>query len=76
MGIKASTRFHARSADALPASLYGHFTQAIYRNRPIAAPYLDAAHHVPGHGLVDLLGVRQVQAAHDAAAQVQFESKV
>jgi len=28
-------RFPARSADALSATLYGHFTQAIYRNRHI-----------------------------------------
>ena len=35
MGIQAGARFPAWSADALPASLYGHFTQAIYRNRPI-----------------------------------------
>jgi hypothetical protein len=35
MGIKPGDRFPARSADALPATLYGHFTQAIYRNRPI-----------------------------------------
>ena len=36
MGIQPGARFPARSADALPATLYGHFTQAIYRNRPIA----------------------------------------
>jgi len=36
MGIQSGARFPARSADALPATLYGHFTQAIYRNRPIS----------------------------------------
>ena len=39
MGIQPEspdTRLPARSADALPATLYGHFIQAIYRNRPIA----------------------------------------
>jgi hypothetical protein len=36
MGIQPDARFPARSADALPATLYGHFTQAIYRNRPIS----------------------------------------
>ena len=35
MGIQPDARFHARSADALPATLYGHFIQAIYRNRPV-----------------------------------------
>jgi hypothetical protein len=38
MGIQPEspdTRLPARSADALPATLYGHFIQAIYRNRPI-----------------------------------------
>jgi len=35
MGISPGARFPERSADALPVTLYGHFTQAIYRNRPI-----------------------------------------
>jgi len=35
MGIQPDARFPARSADALPATLHGHLTQAIYRNRPI-----------------------------------------
>jgi len=35
MGIQPGALLPARSADALPATLYGHFTQAIYRNRPI-----------------------------------------
>jgi hypothetical protein len=37
MGIQPGSRFPARSADGLPlpATLYGHVTQAIYRNRPI-----------------------------------------
>jgi len=35
MGIQPGARFPARSADALLATLYGHFIQAIYRNRPI-----------------------------------------
>ena len=29
MGIQGDARFPARSADALPATLYGHFTHAI-----------------------------------------------
>ena len=37
MGIQPDARFPARSAVALPATLYGHFTQAIYRNRAIEA---------------------------------------
>jgi hypothetical protein len=36
MGIQPGARFPAWSAHALPATLYGHFTQAINRNRPIA----------------------------------------
>jgi len=40
MGIQRDARFPARSADALPATLYGQFTQAIYRNRPIRPPPL------------------------------------
>jgi len=39
MGIQPGARFPARSADALSATLHGHFTQAIYRNRPIAGPW-------------------------------------
>ena len=40
MGNQRGAHFHARSADALPATLYGHFIKAIYRNRPIAGkPY-------------------------------------
>jgi hypothetical protein len=35
MGIQPGARFPARSADALHTTLYGHFTQAMYRNRPI-----------------------------------------
>jgi len=35
MGIQPGVRFPPRSADALPTTLYGHFTQAIYRNLPI-----------------------------------------
>jgi hypothetical protein len=35
-GIQPGARFPARSADALPATVYGHFTEATYRNRPIA----------------------------------------
>jgi len=35
MGVQPGARFPMWSADALPATLYGHFTQAIYRNRPI-----------------------------------------
>ena len=34
-GIQPAVRFAARSVDALPAILYDHYTQAIYRNRPI-----------------------------------------
>jgi hypothetical protein len=30
MGIHPGARFPARSADALSATLYGHFTQAVY----------------------------------------------
>jgi hypothetical protein len=37
MGIQPDARFPARSADALPATLYGHFNQAIYRNRHITS---------------------------------------
>jgi hypothetical protein len=35
MGTQSGARFPARSAEALSATLYGHFTQAIYRNRPV-----------------------------------------
>ena len=34
MGIQHVARFPAWSADALLVALYGHFIQAIYRNRP------------------------------------------
>ena len=36
IGIQSGARFPAWSADALSAALYGHFTPAIYRNRPIS----------------------------------------
>jgi hypothetical protein len=35
MGIQPGALFPAPSADALSATLYGHFTYAMYRNRPI-----------------------------------------
>jgi len=35
MGIQPGASFPAQSADALPATLYGYFTQAVYRNWPI-----------------------------------------
>ena len=35
MGIQPGARFPARSANALPATLYGHFSQAMHRNRPM-----------------------------------------
>jgi len=48
IGIQPGARFPARSADALPTTLYGHFTQAINRNRPISAEPWPAA--VAGRG--------------------------
>ena len=38
MGIQRGARFPTRSADALPATQYGHFTSAIYRNWPVSRP--------------------------------------
>jgi hypothetical protein len=35
MGIQPGARFPALSVDALPATLYGHSAQSMYRNRPI-----------------------------------------
>ena len=46
MGIQPGARFPARSADALTGTLYGHSTQAIYRNRPIGRPYQVVLFHV------------------------------
>jgi hypothetical protein len=40
MGIQLGARFPAPSAGPLPATLYGHFTQAIYRDRPIKRYYV------------------------------------
>jgi hypothetical protein len=37
MGIRPGARFPARSADALPATLYWLFAQAMYRNRPVSS---------------------------------------
>jgi len=45
MGTQPDARFPARSADALPATLYRHFTPAIYRNRPIAKNVLRRVLH-------------------------------
>jgi hypothetical protein len=50
MGIQSDARFPARSADALPATLYGHSTQAIYRNRPITLPPGETKEGVGGPG--------------------------
>jgi hypothetical protein len=45
MGIQPGARFLTRSADIFSASLYGYFTWAIYRNRPIPhALYLPQSH--------------------------------
>jgi hypothetical protein len=46
MGIQPGARFPALSADALSASLYEHFTSAIYRNRLIARHVIDV-HYEP-----------------------------
>ena len=46
MGIQPGARFPARSADALPATLYGHFTQAIYQTRPIQLKLSSSVHRV------------------------------
>jgi hypothetical protein len=35
MGMQPGARCPAQSADALSATLHGHFTETIYRNRPI-----------------------------------------
>jgi hypothetical protein len=59
-GIQPVARFPARSADGLPATVYGHFTQAIYRNRPITPLPWEARRRRPAHGV---------------AAQVESESK-
>jgi hypothetical protein len=40
MGIQPGVRFPARSADALSVTLYGHFTQTMYRKQPIQAGIL------------------------------------
>jgi hypothetical protein len=40
MGIQPGARFPARSADALLATLYAHFTEAIYRNRPTLSIFI------------------------------------
>jgi len=54
MGIQPGDHFPARSADALPATLYGHFTQAIYRNRPVGWQAMAMSEvgvcHVDGRG--------------------------
>ena len=49
MGIQPGARFPARSADALPTTLYGDFTQAMNRNRYIPrVPVLTSSprHHI------------------------------
>jgi hypothetical protein len=57
MGIQPGVRFPARSADALPATLYRHYTQAIYRNRHIVSFYIKlpavyhSAYHLLGCGI-------------------------
>ena len=51
MSIQPGARYAARSADALPATLYGHFNQVIYQNRPIAVARI----HSIGHTLTDIV---------------------
>jgi hypothetical protein len=46
MGMQPGARCPARSADALPATLYGYCTQAIYRNRPIRNQDSKAVHRI------------------------------
>ena len=61
MGIQPDARFPAWSAEALPATLYGHFTQAIYRNQPIDACHVSALGHEERWSKALLLFARQVQ---------------
>jgi len=51
MSIQPDARFPVWSAGALPATLYGHFTQAIYRSRPIAPEGLTRARMTWSGGL-------------------------
>ena len=61
MGIQPDARFPAWSAEALPATLYGHFTQAIYRNQPIDACHVSALGLEERWSKALLLFARQVQ---------------
>jgi hypothetical protein len=67
MGIQPGARCPARSADALPATLYGHFAQAIYRNRPISSVTRLRQTLQGVDGREDLRGVRR--GLHVAKAQ-------
>jgi len=55
MGIQPDAHFPARSADALPTTLYGHCTQAICRDRPIARHVIDTHSGNSSLELVDIL---------------------
>ena len=48
MGIQPGARLSAPSADALFATLYGHVTQAIYRNLPIEERQASCNSALPG----------------------------
>jgi hypothetical protein len=61
MGIQPDAHFPARSADALPATLYGYFTQAIYRNRPViihSTAHRTCSHDLPSRWMIMQMYVR------------------
>ena len=73
MGIQSGARFPARSADALSATLYGPFTQEIYRNRPIR-PLEPGAYTRPFRlDVSEFWGIRWVITVTNTA-QVQLRS--
>ena len=77
MGIQSGARFPARSADPLPTSLYGHFTQAINRNRPIGLIQgRDASTHVRRHQAFALAPVWSWMTSCDVASVFGREALV
>jgi hypothetical protein len=74
MGIQPGAHFPAPTADALSATLYGHFTQAIYRNRIVLK--VDAVSS-QGGGLEDAASVcrhtgTQMQAVKERVARLRW----
>jgi len=70
MGIQPGTCLPARSAEALPATLCGYFTQAIYRNRPIGGSPTPTLRHTKRYRMGTYMKLSMLNAGQNAEPTV------